>query len=165
MTWQRLESATVGADLHEGQEARVADAMWMIGRQWQVGELTGDDASSPLLVQVEVETVPVTRFQPGPPGPARPVAEVDGRSLPLETAVEREDPWATAAATRLAAEAGLQLFRLLHQAGAAATVRPALRAAFPLALPPDDGLDPVGRAELALLARRSFDARRLRAEG
>ena len=58
-------------------------------------------------------------------------------------------------AVRLAAEAGLQLWRCL---AAAARARRrscrAIREAFPLKLGADDGLDPVGRAELALLARR-----------
>ncbi len=47
MTWERLECATIVADMFEGQEANMADTHWMIGRQWQIGELTGDDASSP----------------------------------------------------------------------------------------------------------------------
>jgi hypothetical protein len=163
MTWERLECATIGADLFEGQEARIADGIWAIGRQWQVGELTGDDASSPLLVQAEVESTPVSRFQPGPVAAKRPIVDIEALSKPLETAVEQEDPWATSAGARLAAEAGLQLLRALADNDVPRAARDALRRAFPLTLPDDDALDPVGRAELALLARRSFDARALRA--
>lgn len=162
MTWQRLESATVGIDLYEGQEAKIADGMWMIGRQWQVGELTGDDAASPMLVEAEIEFTPVTRFQAGPPEARAPVVDVDSLVLPLETAAEREHVRSGPSALRLAAEAGLQLFRLLEEAEAPAGLRARLRKQYPLTLPDDDGLDSLGRAELRLLLRRSFDARALR---
>src|SRR5215471_14838634 len=161
MTWQRLESATVSGDLQEGQVARVADPLWLIGRQWQPGELSGDDAASPLLVEASIASTPVTRFQAGPPGTDAPILARASMGLPLETAVERENVRAGPAAVRLAAEAGLQLLRLLESAGVAPTVRDALRTTYPLLLPQDDGIDPVGRLQLGLLARRSFDARAL----
>ena len=66
MTWQRLEATTVDADLTEGQEARIADPLWLLGKQWQVGELTGEDAASPILVEAIVEHAPVTRVRIGP---------------------------------------------------------------------------------------------------
>lgn len=161
MTWQRLEFSTVGADLLEGQEARIADPLWLIGRQWQIGELTGDDAASPLFVEATFAHTPITRFQPGPPDARGPTIERKALGLPLETAVEREAVRSGPAAPRLAAEAGLQLFRLLDSAGADRSVRAALRLAYPLSLPADDRLDPLGRQQLELLARRSFDARAL----
>jgi hypothetical protein len=157
VTWQRLESTTVAADLLEGLEARVADPLWAIGRQWQVGELTGEDAASPLLVDAVFEYTAITRFQPGPPGHDSPVVDTDAAALPLETCVERESIRTGPAAVRIAGEAGLQLLRLLDDDRARHTLGAALRAAFPLELPEDDGLDAVGRAELELLARRSFD--------
>jgi hypothetical protein len=157
MSWQRLESTTVGADLYEGQEARIADPLWLIGKQWQVGELTGEDAASPILVEAGFEHAPITRFRPGPPDVFAPTT---GRTaaLPLETAVEREPVRDGPAAARIAAEAALQLWRLLGTARAPAGLAPALRKRFPLVLPADDGLDPVGRAQLELLARRGVAA-------
>ena len=158
MSWQRLESSTVGADLLEGPEARVADALWLVGRQWQVGELTGEDAASPALIEAAVAHTPITRFRPGPPAGGGPVVERGAGGLPLETAVEREGVRDGPAAPRLAAEAGLQLRRLLTAAEAPDDLLASLRRAFPLRLPPGDGLDPVGRLQLELLARRSLDA-------
>ena len=52
------------------QEARIADPLWLLGKQWQVGELTGEDAASPILVEAAVEHAPVTRV----PARARPTA-------------------------------------------------------------------------------------------
>ena len=157
MTWQRLESTTVGVDLTEGQEARIGDPLWLLGKQWQVGELTGEDAASPILVEATVEHAPVTRVRIGT-GPVGPVIMRDGSGLPLETAVERESVRDGPAAARIGTEAALQLWRLLQSAGASPSVAASLRAAYPLALPPDDGIDPVGRAQLELLARRAIAA-------
>lgn len=157
MTWQRLEATTVDADLTEGLEARIADTLWLLGRQWQVGELTGEDAASPILVEATVEHAPVTRVRMGP-GPLGPVSFRDGAGLPLETAVEREPVRDGPAGARIAAEAALQLWRLLDAAGAPPAVAAALRAAYPVALPRDDGIDPVGRSQLELLARRAVAA-------
>jgi hypothetical protein len=157
MTWQRLEATTVGTGLTEGQEARIADPLWLLGKQWQVGELTGEDAASPILVEATVEHAPVTRVRIGP-GPIGPVIMREEAGLPLETAVEREPVRDGPSAARIATEAALQLWRLMRAAGAQAPVLAALRAAYPLTLPPDDGIDPVGRAQLELLARRAVDA-------
>jgi hypothetical protein len=164
MSWQRLEATTIGADLYEGQEARIADPLWMLGRQWQVGELTGEDAASPILLEALVGHVPLTALRTGPASAGGPVVSRRARGLPLETAVEREDVRDGPAAVRLAAEAGLQLWRALATAGAPPALAAAIQKRFPLQLPADDGLDPLGRLELELLARRSFDARPLIAE-
>ena len=42
----RLEPRTRTADLTAGIAARVYDAAWMLARQWQTGELTGDDGGT-----------------------------------------------------------------------------------------------------------------------
>lgn len=165
MSWQRLESSTVAPELFEGQEARVADPLWMLGRQWQVGEFKGEDAASPVLAEATVQYAYVTHARPGAPEDAGPVIERGaGDGLPLETGVEREAVRTGPAAARLAAEAGLQLLRALDGADAPPALAARLRQAYPLRLPPDDGLDPVGRAQLALLARRACDARALYAD-
>jgi hypothetical protein len=157
MTWQRLEATTVGTGLTEGQEARTGDPLWLLGKQWQVGELTGEDAASPILIEATVEHAPVTRVRIGS-GPVGPVIMREDAGLPLETAVEREPVRDGPAAARIAAEAALQLWRMLDSAGAPPAVAAGLRAAYPFALPTDDGIDPVGRAQLELLARRAIAA-------
>ena len=164
MSYQRLESATVGAELHEGEEARIADPMWLLGKQWQLGEFTGEDAASPILVEASLSHAPITRVRPGPPTSGGPVLQRGEDGLPLETAVEREPIRTGPAALRLAADAGLQLWRHLAPTGAPDDLPKAIRSSFALAIGRDDGLDPVGRAQLALLARRSFDARKLHAD-
>ena len=161
MTWQRVEGITVGADLIEGLEAQIADPLWLIGRQWQVGELTGEDAGSPLVLEAQIVHTPISRLHPGTPGDGSAVVTRRADGLPLEAMVEGEPVRDGPAAARVAAEAGLQLERVLIEAEAPAELIDQLRAMFPLELPVNDGLDPIGRAELALLARRSLDAPRI----
>ena len=82
--WNRLEGRPRTHDFDRALAAEVRDALWMLTRQWQVGELRGDDAGSPVTVQVQVDRVPLTRLQRGD-GAAAPVDP----SVPLEAAVER----------------------------------------------------------------------------
>ena len=44
----RLEPRRPGGDLDDGFRARVADPLWFLGRQWQMGEHQGEDAASPV---------------------------------------------------------------------------------------------------------------------
>lgn len=156
MTWLRLEGTSIDAELLEATQAQLADPLWLIGKQWQVGELTGDDAATPVLIEADVAYTPISRFQGGPRAAHAPVLDRDRFGVPLETVVEREDVWRGPAGTRLSAEAGLQLLRALGAVGVQAGEQ--LRTAFPLHLPADDGLDGPGREQLTLLTRRSFDA-------
>ena len=82
--WNRLEGRPRTHDFDRALAAEVRDALWMLTRQWQVGELRGDDAGSPVTVQAQVDRQPLTRLQLG----RGPVAPVDPSVL-LEAAVER----------------------------------------------------------------------------
>jgi hypothetical protein len=109
--WSRLEVLPTTADLRPGLQARIADPLWLLGRQWQFGELQGEDAGSPIEVRVSGQAIPLERFLPGPlaPNGDDPTArarDFAAAPLPLEVLVEREPARATHA--RLALEAGLQ---------------------------------------------------------
>ena len=60
----RLEPQSVSGDPRPGAEAVVADPLWMIGRQWQLGELLGEDVGTPVSVLVERRALPVTAWAP-----------------------------------------------------------------------------------------------------
>jgi hypothetical protein len=64
-TWTRLEPRARGADLRPSLEARVYDPAWLLGRQWQVGEFTGEDAGTPAVAQLTIDTAPITAYQAG----------------------------------------------------------------------------------------------------
>lgn len=160
MSWERLESATVDPQLEEGLEARLADPAWLLARQWQTGEFRGEDAANPLLIELEARSMRVDRVVTDG---GRSVAGL-GAGTPLEPLVEAEAVRGGPAGARVAAELGLVLLTALAGLGVPPSVRDELRARHPVALAPDDGLDPVGRRRLELLARRSLDGVALAAE-
>ena len=67
--WTRLEPDTqtnvLDVDLAEGVTARLADPLWMLGRQWQMGELTGEDAASPVVAHLEASSYALTSVVAG----------------------------------------------------------------------------------------------------
>ncbi len=56
-TWTRLEpdimTGNPETDLTAGVAATLADPLWLIGRQWQMGELSGEDAGSPVQAHIK----------------------------------------------------------------------------------------------------------------
>jgi hypothetical protein len=52
----RLEPDPHQRDLARGWSAELADPAWMLGRQWQMGEHQGEDASSPVAISVAPKT-------------------------------------------------------------------------------------------------------------
>lgn len=162
ITWARVEplGLTTG-DLQPGLQAPVADPLWLMTRQWQFEELRGEDAGTPVRVDLRAEHARFDRFHPGPVGGAAQADALDAAtlSIPLEAAVEAEVP--ARLPERLRAEAGLHLLRLLRRAGLAHLCAPVVeRHAFP---PGGDPADPEGRARRLLLAGRVPDAETVRA--
>ncbi|MDB5816640.1 MAG: uncharacterized protein JWQ11_280, partial [Rhizobacter sp.] len=147
-TWHRLEPRVRGVDPSQGLRAAVHDPLWLLGRQWQVGELLGEDAAFPVAVRVETAEHPISRFRPGSPG-AQAAASIDydAATTPLEVMVEREPPAPQTLRARL--DAWSRLRSMLELAGLA-TVAATLAAAHPL--PPPRMADDAADASLRLLA-------------
>ncbi|MGW7469159.1 hypothetical protein ACWGJT_31970 [Streptomyces xantholiticus] len=145
-----------------GFAARVGDPLWLIARQWQLGELTGTDGGSPVRADLVADTAPLTRWAPrlpdGTPGDALDVA------FPLDAVVEAEVPRGVAVPDlddRTAAVLGLDL---LERLGAAAGPGTLLRAELLRlhGLPaPDPDASPEVRRRAELLRRRVPDGRTL----
>jgi hypothetical protein len=55
----RLEPRCTSGSLEPGLAARVFDPLWLLGRQWQLGELLADDAGSPTSVELAAETASI----------------------------------------------------------------------------------------------------------
>ncbi|MFZ5480953.1 MAG: hypothetical protein ACOZNI_29600 [Myxococcota bacterium] len=160
--WTRLEVGVrgervtadggVAPDLAPGLSAALADPLWLLARQWQLGELRGEDAASPVRVAVRARSLALSWADTG--GGAAPLADP---AAPLEPGVEAEAPAEDGAAWTERAEAGLQLFRMLDEAGGAAQRAP-LRRAWPCPPPPDHPLaTDADRRRRALLTRGSLD--------
>jgi hypothetical protein len=101
----RLEADPEQTDLARGFAAEVADPAWLLGRQWQLGEHQGEDASSPVRVTYRARHSPVNPIGGQP--------QYDPRTTPAEAIVESEpgDSWtpghriAAGRAVRIAAAA------------------------------------------------------------
>ncbi|MCG5219248.1 hypothetical protein [Streptosporangium sp. KLBMP 9127] len=103
-TMHRLEADPAQTDLARGFTAEVADPAWLLGRQWQLGEHQGEDASSPVRISYRARLTPIDPIGEQP--------ALDPRSVPAEAIVESEpgDSWSTGrrvAAGRAVAAAAL----------------------------------------------------------
>ncbi len=103
----------------ESIQARIHDPLWMLARQWQLGEFQGEDAGAPVSARVRIEGARLSRFYAGglKENAQLPGSLYDSARMPLETLVEREPVWPSGGQgqqLRLSAEAGAHFFRLLE---------------------------------------------------
>ncbi len=119
-SWVRLEPRCRDATMGEGIRARLYDPLWLLARQWQVGEFEGEDAGSPVQARWRGHSAALTRLHAGAavPGQAVQAQRYDAAAMPLEAVVERRGvrasgPFDATSSIRLAAESGLHLLRLL----------------------------------------------------
>jgi len=82
--WNRLEGRPRADNFERALRAEVRDPLWMLTRQWQMGEFMGDDAGSPFFAKVHLETTQLRKYQP-----ADGAVESIDDALPLEPHVER----------------------------------------------------------------------------
>ncbi|MFD2767180.1 hypothetical protein [Micromonospora eburnea] len=151
-SWTRLEPRTRRADLSPALQARTADPLWLLGRQWQLGEFLGEDAGSPVAARVQAEVLPLTRYRAG--GRTGDAIPLPGQ-VPLEAYVERESA-RTADDLRFSVETGQQFLRLLAEVGAG-SLAPVVAASYPVPAVPADApsrLDPETAGYLRLMAGR-----------
>ncbi len=127
--WDRIEPRCRVNDPTPGLEARVHDPLWLLARQWQVGEFEGRDAGSPVVASVQSSVAAVDRFSVAGQAP-----EAYDGSQPIETLVETEPvrPASGVNDLRQAAEAGLYFLRLLSAAQLPASIANLYRAQYPL---------------------------------
>lgn len=107
----RLEPRSRSADPTAGLAARLADPLWFLARQWQLGELVGDDAGTPVEVVHRAQVRPVTGWAVSGGSPHG----YDPAAGPLEAAVEAQPSVWTA---RLRVDTGRELVRRMHEHGA-----------------------------------------------
>lgn len=134
--WNRLEARPRADNFDRALKAEVRDAMWMLCKQWQIGEFEADDAGSPIFAKVRMRTSPVTKYQAE--GGA---TESFPTTLPLETKVEQriiEWQWnGQKMRFDLRAQLGRQWRNLLADAGLSSYV-PQYLTRYPIALPAQD---------------------------
>jgi hypothetical protein len=168
-SWTQLVPRCRDAEMTTSLSARIFDPLWMLTRQWQVGEYQGEDAGSPIVARVRASNAPFTRIHLGqiPPNTILAGDPYDPQVAPLETIVERRAmrPASAFDAKMLSftVDAGLHFLRMLDAQQTSQNYRSKFIARFALPLisvPPDD--DAASRfARLA--AGRALDARLLAA--
>jgi hypothetical protein len=104
--YNRLESRPRTDNFTRALHAEVRDALWMLCKQWQMGEFLGDDAGTPVQAKVHIEGQQIAKYQPGSHD-----AQAFDRATPLETTVERRAIAFAAGAQPLALDLRLQMGR------------------------------------------------------
>ncbi|HKU15275.1 MAG TPA: hypothetical protein VJQ52_12845 [Steroidobacteraceae bacterium] len=169
-SWTRLEVRSRQADMRASLSARVFDPLWLMARQWQMGEFQGEDAGMPVLARVRSQTTMLSRIHLGaiPANTTTQAAEYDPQQMPLEVMVERQRTRPAgpddARMLRLSVEAGLHFLLMLDQQPLSKKYRPALVARFGLQRPGDSVLakaDEETRRFVETMVGRAPDARRL----
>jgi hypothetical protein len=152
----RIEGSGVDPELVEGLAARVADPLWYLARQWQLGEFRGEDAASPVILEAEIDNYPIDTYWVGvSAGKTEDTPIVSG--TPLEALVERDhaDVHNT---LRSRLESGASLLRRLRRAGVPETFAIALKSGYGVTVGAKvDRGDPVGLERLKILAGASCD--------
>jgi hypothetical protein len=125
-SWTRLEPQCTDADIGTSSGARVFDPLWMLTRQWQMGEFQAEDAGTPVQARVRATSAMLTRRYSGelpkptggPGSTAVAAPAYDPTRTPLEVLVERRRMRAADASDvrmlTFAVEAGLHFLRMLE---------------------------------------------------
>lgn len=85
VSWNRLEGRPRAKDFDRSLKAEVRDPLWMVCRQWQFGELSGENTGSAIEARLQLQVGRLDSYAPAE-DPARPYDD----GLPLEVRVERE---------------------------------------------------------------------------
>jgi hypothetical protein len=83
-TWNRLEARPRSQNFDRALQAEVRDPLWMLTKQWQMGEFRGSDAGSPVFAKILTQTTRLTKYKP-----AGGATQAFDTTIPLETKVER----------------------------------------------------------------------------
>lgn len=161
-TWFRLEPQPAANDVDRGIAARVYDPLWLLARQWQVGEFQAEDGGTPVVARWRGQVAPLRRYHLGPipENTQETAAHFTGPELPLETFVERQP--VDLEELRLAVETGRHFLLMLAQQHTARDYTADFIASY--AVPAITGdPDPATAGYWQLMAGRALDARRLRA--
>ena len=165
--FNRLEGRPRTHDFDRALRAEVRDALWMLTRQWQLGEFMGDDAGTPVSSKLYVARTMLNKYRPD-----QHAAVPFDDSLPLETKVEqRRIPFAAGdveISLDLRLVMGRQWVRLLDKHGFNSALKDAYITHFSVHDP-----DPTDRADVyycatpqswrkhAATAHRHVDGRKL----
>ena len=85
LMWNRLEGRPRTHNFDRAMRAEVRDALWMLTKQWQMGEFQGDDAGSPVFAKIHISSSQLTHYQAA----THPVQTYE-KNIPMEVKVEQK---------------------------------------------------------------------------
>jgi hypothetical protein len=132
-TWNRLEARPRTLSFDRALRAEARDALWMLTKQWQMGEFHGTDAGSPVFAKLQIDTTRLTKYRPD----AQPT-QLFEYEVPFEAKVERRPIAFTMGGRPIAFDLRLAMGRqwlTLIQTIAADAYRQAFIDAYPIAAP------------------------------
>jgi hypothetical protein len=169
-SWTRLEPQCAGADIGASSSARVFDPLWLMTRQWQVGEFQGEDTGSPVQARVRATNAALTRCYLGELSKANTSAPVyDPARGPLEMMVERRRMRAAGVndsrMLTLSMDAGLHFLRMVELNATTQKYRPAFLTTYAMQPPTPSNavVDDASARLIQTMVGRAPDARRLAA--
>lgn len=166
--WQRLEPRARTDNFARSIQAQIHDPLWMLTRQWQLGEFQGDDAGSPVNATIQTKVTELTNIRLGASG-GTAVKSITS-DVPLEVIVEQEFPkvdW------RTAVQIGQQFEReIRNQEGMTnaqrITVLSIFKRRYPLTMPEGNALlelDDATHEFLEVMAGRAIDGNSMLLDG
>jgi len=108
--YNRLEGRPREEELDDSLAAKINDPLWMLARQYQFGELKGEDAGSAIFAKVAINSIRMTSYKGG-----KTKKEAYSDEIPLETRVERIFPKFD---LKQSARYGRKFLQLLDEEGA-----------------------------------------------
>ncbi len=110
MAYERIEPDP-WPDVAAAIAAPVADPLWLLGRQWQMGVHRGEDASSPVELSCDTSTTMLTSLDRHIGRPGAPRAPLDPAIVPAEALIEAAPVswWTMGRRIRLGRAAGERL--------------------------------------------------------
>lgn len=177
-SWTRLEPQCTDVDMGRSSSARLFDPLWMLTRQWQMGEFQAEDAGTPIQARVRATTAMFSRRFSGEvptavvgTGPIAVAAEpYDSTATPLEVLVERRRMRAVDMdddrMIALGVESGLHFLRMLDLQLLSRSYRTAFLTALalqPLSAAAASFVDNATTRYFECMVGRALDGRRLAA--
>jgi hypothetical protein len=84
--WNRLEGRPRTHHFDKALKAEVRDALWMLTKQWQMGEFTADDAGSPVSAKVDIQISNLHKYKAA----NNDYQPLNNNEIPLEAKVEQK---------------------------------------------------------------------------
>ena len=85
LMWNRLEGRPRTHNFDKAMRAEVRDALWMITKQWQMGEFQADDAGSPVFAKIHISSSELTQYKA-----STHTAQSYEKNVPLEVKAEQK---------------------------------------------------------------------------